>query len=412
MATYPMNNDTVAPGVLALLPAREAARYGADGRPVPVRPRAIVGGDPTRTIAREDVTRAVAFDGARARGETPTAMGADASGAGGDAPGLLALLGGGSPEPGARNPEPGGSSRALSPVELWEQRNPFRPSFAMPMGVNLRQTAWEQDQAQLALATRRQDFSEEMGRAGLALDIYKATRPTQRREPMVLSLPDSSGRSINFAWDGANLQRIDERTATTAPEPGTGGVRAIDVPGVGKVVVDAQTNVPLDASKVVRPQRGGRGLDPLVVGSLTQQITALEQERAQHQAAIVSGDERTGFANRRSRKSRVAEIDAKLAGLRAMLEAGGDGAGVGPGTVPGPESRVASAPAAISSTSTTPAKLYTVGADRQLSFAPDVKTPQQVLQAFNQMVQDGVMDVATARAELEKRGFKRNEQKR
>ena len=105
--------------------------------------------------------------------------------------------------------------------------------------------------------------------------------------------------------------------------PGAGGVRTIELPGVGSMVVDAQTGEPIPANRVVRPQASGGKIDPMLVGTLTQQIARLEAEKLQHQQEIVGGDERTGFLNLSSRKDRLKEIEQQLEGLKATLKAGG-----------------------------------------------------------------------------------------
>ncbi len=53
-------------------------------------------------------------------------------------------------------------------------------------------------------------------------------------------------------------------------------------------------------------------------------------------------------------------------------------------------------------------KLYVIDpATKTPSISPNVKTPQQILQAVQQMLDDGAVDAATARATLDKLGFKK-----
>lgn len=122
--------------------------------------------------------------------------------------------------------------------------------------------------------------------------------------------------------------------------PGAGGVKTIELPGVGSMVVDAQTGEPIPANRVVRPQSSGAKLDPMLVGTLTQQIQRLEAERLQHQQEVIGGDKRTGFLNLSSREERIKEIDQQLAGLKATLKAGGKA------TTEAPAAAAATAPAA------------------------------------------------------------------
>jgi hypothetical protein len=123
----------------------------------------------------------------------------------------------------------------------------------------------------------------------------------------------------------------------TAPKsvPGQGGVKTIELPGVGTMVVDATTGEPIAGNRIVRPPSGGQRLDPMLVGTLTEQIAKLEQEKSEHQQEIAKGDKRTGFLNLSSREARVREIDQQLGGLRATLNAGGKGAAAAPAAAPG-----------------------------------------------------------------------------
>jgi len=66
------------------------------------------------------------------------------------------------------------------------------------------------------------------------------------------------------------------------------------------------------------PREGPDNLDPMVVGSVTERVTALEAETREHQMAISKGDKRYGL-NLRSRETRLQEINKQLAGLRATL---------------------------------------------------------------------------------------------
>jgi hypothetical protein len=116
------------------------------------------------------------------------------------------------------------------------------------------------------------------------------------------------------------------------------------------MVVDAQTGEPVAGSKVIR-QPSGAKLDPMLVGTLTQQIQKLEAEKLDHQQQMLQGDQRTGFLNLNSRADRIKEIDASLAGLRATLNAGkGSAAAVSSpvGATPGAAS-ASEKPAAIAS---------------------------------------------------------------
>lgn len=63
------------------------------------------------------------------------------------------------------------------------------------------------------------------------------------------------------------------------------------------------------------------------------------------------------------------------------------------------------APAAAAPTAA-PGKLYVAAEGKPPELAPTVKTPQQILQAVQQMVDDGVMDADEARATLTKMGFR------
>ncbi len=88
---------------------------------------------------------------------------------------------------------------------------------------------------------------------------------------------------------------------------------------------------PNEPWKPVPKTAPGAKLDPMLVGTINEQITKLEAEKLEQQQAIASGDNRFGFANINSRADRLQEIDSRLAGLRATLKAGNAGA---PGSAP------------------------------------------------------------------------------
>lgn len=161
---------------------------------------------------------------------------------------------------------------------------------------------------------------------------------------------------------------------------------------------------PGEAPRPLREPDAGGGLNPLVVGSMTQKLTTLEQELAEHQAKIVSGDNRYGFGNVKSRAERVKELEAEIAGTRAMLRGGGGGGGGGapaaqPAAAPAPAAPAK--PAQPAAAATPPAKLYTI-ADKQVSFAPGA----DLLKAAQQAVDDGVISADSARELLAKNGYK------
>lgn len=108
--------------------------------------------------------------------------------------------------------------------------------------------------------------------------------------------------------------------------PGTNGVRTIKLPNdLGSIVVDATSGEPVKAANIVKPKSAAAKMDPIMVGTLTEQIQKLEAEKLEHEQEIVKGDKRFGFANLQARQGRVQEIDQQLAGLRATLAAGGNG---------------------------------------------------------------------------------------
>jgi hypothetical protein len=123
------------------------------------------------------------------------------------------------------------------------------------------------------------------------------------------------------------------------PEPGAGGIKTIEIPGVGTIVVDAQTGVPLANNRISRPAAGGQKIDPLMMGTLTEQIAKLEAEKLEHQREMVQGDKRTGFLNTQSRDARVKAIDQQLTGLRATLVAGGKGTAAAPASEGAPPAK-------------------------------------------------------------------------
>ena len=155
------------------------------------------------------------------------------------------------------------------------------------------------------------------------------------------------------------------------------------------------------APRPLNDGNGGKGLDPLVVGGITQQIAALEQEKVQHQAAIVNGDNRFGFMNVQSRSDRLKEIEADLAGKRAML--GGKGAAPAPeGETAAPAAPAAPAtPAAPGAPVAPAAKLYTIQGDK-VNFGTD---RTKMLQSAQQAVDDGVITADQARELLKQSGY-------
>lgn len=115
------------------------------------------------------------------------------------------------------------------------------------------------------------------------------------------------------------------KPAAQRPTPGTNGVEVIDLPGGNTIVRDVVTKQPLPASVVVKAPQQAK-LDPMLVGTISEQIKALEAEKLQHQQAMAQGDNRYGLLNAHRRQDRVAEIDSRLSGLRATLAAGKVGA--------------------------------------------------------------------------------------
>jgi hypothetical protein len=107
--------------------------------------------------------------------------------------------------------------------------------------------------------------------------------------------------------------------------PGSNGVESIDIPGVGTIVVDKVTRQPVATNKIMRaPNNNTAGrIDPMLVGTITQQIQKLEAEKLDHQQNTTKDDNNYGFLNLNSRGKRLQEIEAQLAGLRATLNAGG-----------------------------------------------------------------------------------------
>jgi hypothetical protein len=65
----------------------------------------------------------------------------------------------------------------------------------------------------------------------------------------------------------------------------------------------------------------GSEMNPLVLGAAQTKLANLEQELAGHQAAMMANDNRYGVLNLRSRDARVKQLQAEIAGTRAMMGA-------------------------------------------------------------------------------------------
>lgn len=189
------------------------------------------------------------------------------------------------------------------------------------------QTAPMQDQLQ---ALRME--SERQRQQKIAAEIEKLVN----EKPFQPELRDL-GNGVSAMMTSPNSAVPISRGAP-AQKAGMGGIETIDVPGVGSIVIDKTTREPIPANRVVRPQEAkGPKLDPMMVGSLTQQIHKLEAEKLGHQNEIVNGDKRTGFFNVNSRAARLQEIETQLAGLKAHLGAGGKGGAVATPSAAAPE---------------------------------------------------------------------------
>jgi hypothetical protein len=193
-------------------------------------------------------------------------------------------------------------------------------------------------------AAQRAPIIEELDR--LRVDGEKQRQDKVRLEMERLANQQPFSPSIVDLGDGVKAMTTSSKSAvplqrgTPAAKPGMNGVDTIDLPGVGTVVVDKVTREPLPNNRVVRPpSSGGSKLDPMLVGSLTQRIQALEQEKLEHQQAIVNDDKRYGFLNTSSREERIRQIDQQLAGFKATLGAGGKTSGA-----PAPTATAAPAP--------------------------------------------------------------------
>ena len=145
---------------------------------------------------------------------------------------------------------------------------------------------------------------------------------------------------------------------------------------------------PNEPWKPLREESGAGGLDPLVVGGITEKVAAAEKELAQHQAEMVGGDTRYGFANLNRRQTRVDELKSKIAGFKAML---------GSGTKQAPDAPSAPKDAAPQS------KLYEKHADGRVTYGTN---PATLIPTVQQMLNDGVIDEAAARALLIEAGLK------
>ena len=163
------------------------------------------------------------------------------------------------------------------------------------------------------------------------------------------------------------------------------------------------------------PQSNDNALSPLVIASAIEKIATLEKEKADHEIAIIKGDNRFSFLNLRTRQDRIDEINAKIAALRTSI--GGKGAPAGDAT---PNGQTPSAPAPVAAAPTAPAtpvapakpatpaapakpaqgKLYSISGD-QILFAHG----DNMLNSVQQALDDGHITAESARTILRNAKF-------
>jgi hypothetical protein len=64
---------------------------------------------------------------------------------------------------------------------------------------------------------------------------------------------------------------------TVAPKPGVGGFNVVELPGVGKITVDATTGEPIDAGKIIKPDPEKKNDEKALTAGEIQQLQSLQQ---------------------------------------------------------------------------------------------------------------------------------------
>ena len=151
-------------------------------------------------------------------------------------------------------------------------------------------------------------------------------------------------------------------------------------------------------------QSNANALSPLAIGAASQRIATLEQEKADHEAAIIKGDNRFGFMNLKNRQDRLNEINATITGLRATV--GNKGAPAGDATPtdqtpPAPAPAAPTKPAApIAAAKPAQGKLYAIDGN-QILFAHG----DNMLNSVQQALDDGHITADSARTILRNAKF-------
>lgn len=151
-----------------------------------------------------------------------------------------------------------------------------------------------------------------------AMQREEAARQSAAVNSRVGSVLDIGG--VPYVW--TNTGQISPLQMAKEPE------RYFDTPQVSTVDgVQFSRPGPQQAWRPLPAQRSGSELNPILVGSMREQLTRLEGELLEHQLALSRDDKRYGVGNLRSRLDRIKDLEAKISGLRATLGNGRTGTG-------------------------------------------------------------------------------------